>query len=163
MISTVIKAKTKDKVTGAESKGTFTYSLPETSAECLSLYGEKGVVELVNDSLTILLQNVARKHLADGTHQDAVDKWVYGVKAPRTRTEKDPASTLFSRWDTYSPEYQAEILAAFAKRAGVQLPTQDEEEEVEEETEEEEEEEEEEELPSETPVEEPSPRPRSRR
>ncbi len=118
MLPTTIEVSTKDKVTGTELKGSFVYSLPQTSAECVTAFGEDAVVEFVNSSLTILLQNLARKALPTGNVQSAVDKWVYGQKATRTRVVKDPVNTLLSRWDSYTPEYQQEILAAFAKKAG---------------------------------------------
>ncbi len=121
MLPTTIKVSAKDKDTGTELKGSFVYSLPQTTEECVQAFGEAGTVDMVNSSLTILLQNLARKALPDGNVQGVVDGWTYGQKATRTRTVKDPVGTLLSRWDSYTPEYQAEILAAFAKKAGTQV------------------------------------------
>ncbi len=106
---TEITARKKDSDTSI----TVNYDLPETVAAALERFGEDAVLNAVNDSFTIAIQALIRRHIEkdQAEVQALVDAWVPGQRGPSVK--KTPQEKAAAALKAMSPEERAELLASF--------------------------------------------------
>lgn len=109
IVMTDITAKKKD----SEASVTISYDLPESVQAAVERFGEDAVLNAVNDSFTIALQALIRRHIdKDPAEVQALaDAWVPGQRGPAVK--KTPAEKAAAALKSMTPEQRAELLASF--------------------------------------------------
>jgi len=108
-MATEIKA-TK-KIDGVEKSAAIAYDFGNTLGESVEKFGEDVVFTNFKRTAVITAQAAIRRMLEGGKSEEeiaaAMGNWKPGVALERT---VDPVASLVGKWDSYSPEEQAEIL-----------------------------------------------------
>ena len=111
----ITAAKEVDEV---KKSATIMCDLGGNLEEAAKMFGAEVVFTNFKNAVRVTAQAILRRYLVAGKSQEEITQlmanWKPGVAVERV---SDPAASLVSKWDSYSPERQKEILAQLRQKA----------------------------------------------
>lgn len=108
-----IKATAKLEDQEERIEATFSFTIGETLAEDIEMFGEEVVRDMWLRAAVVKGQAAVRRELENGTHpddvQEALSDWRPDIQHT---TKKDPKLTIKQKFASLSDEEKAEVLAA---------------------------------------------------